>query len=163
MKAGAIARCMQACRGSVAQQVKQALSLSNAEFSRTSLMLLKTCSKPDSSHVASIAKPKKSFKKSECSNFTKMSKLLLVTDSNFLNNIGDYKGPKIKNLEVKQCKSRKSAIEELMTIDEGIIVFPDVAEESEVAQKPDTTGTSDIVRFTAKASAQETGIEALRK
>ena len=123
MKAGAIARCMQACRGSVAQQAKQALSLSNAEFSRTSLMLLKTCSKPDSSHVASIAKPKKSFKKSECSNFTKMSKLLLVTDSNFLNNIGDYKGPKIKNLEVKQCKSRKSAIEELMTIDEGIIVF----------------------------------------
>ena len=52
-----------------------------------------------------------------------MSKLLLVTDSNFLNNIGGYKGPKIKNLEVKQCKSRKSAIEEITAIDEGIIVF----------------------------------------
>ena len=52
-----------------------------------------------------------------------MSKLLLITDSNFLNNIGDYKGPKIKNLEVKQCKSRKSAIQELTAIDEGIIVF----------------------------------------
>ena len=52
-----------------------------------------------------------------------MAKLLLVTDSNFLNNIGDYKGPKIKNLEVKQCKSRKSAIQEIAAIDDGIIVF----------------------------------------
>ena len=52
-----------------------------------------------------------------------MSRLLLVTDSNFFNNIGDYKGPKIKNLEVKSCQSRKAAIEQISAIYEGLVVF----------------------------------------
>ena len=52
-----------------------------------------------------------------------MSRILLVTDSNFVNNIGAYKGQKIKNLEVKSCQSRKAVLQELTTIDEGIIVL----------------------------------------
>ena len=52
-----------------------------------------------------------------------MSRILLVTDSNFVNNIGAYKGQKIKNLEVKSCQSRKAVLQELSTINEGIVVF----------------------------------------
>ena len=52
-----------------------------------------------------------------------MSRLLLVTDSNFVNNIGAFKGPKIRDLEVKSCQSRKAIMQELATIDEGIVVL----------------------------------------
>ena len=52
-----------------------------------------------------------------------MSRLLLLTDSNFVNNIGVYKGPKIRNLDVKSCQSRKAIMQELSTIDDGIIVL----------------------------------------
>ena len=52
-----------------------------------------------------------------------MAKILLVTDSNFINNIGAYKGQRIKNLEVKSCQTRKAVLQELSTVDEGIVVF----------------------------------------
>ena len=46
-----------------------------------------------------------------------------MTDSNFVNNIGAFKGSKIKNLEVKSCQSRKAVLQELATVEEGIVVF----------------------------------------
>ena len=51
-----------------------------------------------------------------------MARLLLVTDSNFVNNIGVYGGRKIKDLEVKSCQSRRSALTEISTVEEGIVV-----------------------------------------
>ena len=52
-----------------------------------------------------------------------MSKLLLLADSNFVNNIGDYNGRKIKDLEVVLCQSRSVAMAELGAMDEGIVVI----------------------------------------
>ena len=52
-----------------------------------------------------------------------MSRILLVTDSNFVNNIGAFSGRKIKNLDVKSCQSRKAVLQEIASIDEGIVVF----------------------------------------
>lgn len=52
-----------------------------------------------------------------------MSRLLLLADSNFLNNIGDYAGRKISGLEVKNCQTRKSIMSELNLVDEGIVVL----------------------------------------
>ena len=51
-----------------------------------------------------------------------MSRLLLLADSNYLNNIKDFGGRKIKDLEVKSCQNRRAAIAELGSIEEGIIV-----------------------------------------
>ena len=51
-----------------------------------------------------------------------MSRLLLVTDSNFLNNVGGYKGRKIKNLEVKSCQSRRTAMAVINGAEEGILI-----------------------------------------
>ena len=56
-------------------------------------------------------------------NFAKMSRLLLITDSNFINNIGDFKGRKIKDLEVKSCQSRRAVMHEAYALEEGIVVF----------------------------------------
>ena len=74
----------------------------------------------------------------------KMSKLLLITDSNFLNNVGDYGGMKIKNLEVKACKSRKAVMQELAAADEGVVVIAsldmmaaDIARSKEAGQGAD--------------------------
>ena len=53
----------------------------------------------------------------------KMSKLLLITDSNFINNVQAFKGRKIKNLEVKSCQSRRTIMQEVHTMDEGIMVL----------------------------------------
>ena len=55
-------------------------------------------------------------------NFVKMAKLLLLSDSNFSNNYGDYSGRKIKELEVKSCQSRRAAMLEIGSAEEGIIV-----------------------------------------
>ena len=52
-----------------------------------------------------------------------MAKQLLLSDSNFVNNIGDYKGRKIKGLEVKSCQSRKAVLSELAQAEEGIVVL----------------------------------------
>ena len=52
----------------------------------------------------------------------KMAKLLLLADSNYVNNIGDYCGRRIKDLEVKSCQSRKSAMAEISGAEEGIVV-----------------------------------------
>ena len=52
-----------------------------------------------------------------------MSKILLLADSNFVNNIGAYKGRKIKNLEVKSCQSRMAVMSELAAVEEGIVVL----------------------------------------
>ena len=52
-----------------------------------------------------------------------MSRLLLVTDSNFVNNIGSYKGQKIANLEVKSCQTRRAAMQEINTMEEGIAII----------------------------------------
>ena len=51
-----------------------------------------------------------------------MSRLLLVTDSNFINNVGDYNGRKIKNLEVKSCQSRRLALAAINEPEEGLVV-----------------------------------------
>ena len=51
-----------------------------------------------------------------------MAKLLLLADSNYVNNIGDYCGRRIKDLEVKSCQSRKSAMAEISGAEEGIVV-----------------------------------------
>ena len=51
-----------------------------------------------------------------------MSRLLLVTDSNFLNNVGGYKGRKIGNLEVKSCQSRRTAMATINGAEEGILI-----------------------------------------
>ena len=51
-----------------------------------------------------------------------MARLLLFADSNFLNNIGDFPGRKIKNLEVRSCKSKKELISELTGINQGVVV-----------------------------------------
>ena len=55
-------------------------------------------------------------------NSVKMSKLLLLADSNFSNNFGDYKGRKLKELEVKSCQSRRIAMQEIGNASEGIVV-----------------------------------------
>lgn len=52
-----------------------------------------------------------------------MSKILLLADSNFVNNIGAYKGRRIKNLEVKSCQSRLAVMSELAAVEEGIVVL----------------------------------------
>ena len=52
-----------------------------------------------------------------------MARLLLLADSNFLNNIGDYGGQKVKDLEVRSCQSRRAAMLEISTMEEGIVVF----------------------------------------
>ena len=80
-------------------------------------------------------------------NSIKMSRILLVTDSNFINNIGDYKGRKIKNLEVKSCQSRKAVLEELSTIDEGIIVFSCLDMMAADIAKTTLTGADAAVEF----------------
>ena len=51
-----------------------------------------------------------------------MAKLLLLADSNYVNNIGDYGGRKIKDLVVKSCQSRRSAMSEISGAEEGIVV-----------------------------------------
>ena len=51
-----------------------------------------------------------------------MSRLLLLADSNFVNNIGEFRGRKIEELEVKSCQSRKAAMSEINSFDEGIAV-----------------------------------------
>ena len=51
-----------------------------------------------------------------------MAKLLLLADSNFSNNYGDYSGRKIKDLEVKSCQSRRAAMLEIGSSEEGIVV-----------------------------------------
>ena len=51
-----------------------------------------------------------------------MSRLLLLADSNFTNNIGVFAGRKIKDLEVKSCQSRKAALAEISMAEEGIVV-----------------------------------------
>ena len=52
-----------------------------------------------------------------------MARLLLVTDSNFVNNIGDYRGRKISNLEVKSCQTRRAAMQEINSMEEGIAII----------------------------------------
>ena len=52
-----------------------------------------------------------------------MARVLLIADSNFKNNIGAHKGRKIKDLEIVSCQSRKSAVQELTSIEEGIVVI----------------------------------------
>ena len=47
----------------------------------------------------------------------------MLTDSNFKNNIGAYKGRKLKDLEVKACQSRKGLMHELSNAEEGIVVM----------------------------------------
>ena len=51
-----------------------------------------------------------------------MARLLLLADSNFENNYGKFKGPKIAHLEFKSCQSRKVVMQELDKVDSGIIV-----------------------------------------
>ena len=51
-----------------------------------------------------------------------MARLLLLSDSNFLNNIGEFKGRKIEGLEVKSCQSCRLALSELAVAEEGIVV-----------------------------------------
>ena len=48
---------------------------------------------------------------------------MLIADSNFKNNSGAYKGRKIKDLEIFSCQSRKSVVQELASIEEGIVVI----------------------------------------
>ena len=52
-----------------------------------------------------------------------MSRLLLITDSNFINNVGAFKGRKIKDLEVKSCQSRRIVMQEVHSMEEGIVVL----------------------------------------
>ena len=51
-----------------------------------------------------------------------MARLLLLADSNFLNNYGAFKGPKIQGLEIKSCQNRVTVLNELAGIEEGIVV-----------------------------------------
>ena len=53
----------------------------------------------------------------------KMAKLLLITDSNFINNVGGFKGRKLKDLKVKSCQSRRSVMQEVHSMEEGIVVL----------------------------------------
>ena len=48
---------------------------------------------------------------------------MLIADSNFKNNSGAYKGRKIKDLEIFSCQSRKSVVQELASIEEGMVVI----------------------------------------
>ena len=52
-----------------------------------------------------------------------MARILLLADSNFVNNIGAYKGKKISDLEVKSCQSRKAVMSELNGVEEGIVII----------------------------------------
>ena len=52
-----------------------------------------------------------------------MARILLLADSNFVNNIGEFRGRKIRDLEVKSCQSRKEAMAELNSVEEGIVVI----------------------------------------
>lgn len=51
-----------------------------------------------------------------------MAKLLLLTDSNYINNSRSYLGPKIKNLQVVSCQNKASLMSELAGVREGIVV-----------------------------------------
>ena len=51
-----------------------------------------------------------------------MARLLLLADSNFQNNYGNYPGRKIKDLGIKSCQSRRVAMSELASVNEGIVV-----------------------------------------
>ena len=51
-----------------------------------------------------------------------MAQLLLLADSNFQNNYGDYPGRKIKDLGIKSCQSRRVAMSELASVNKGIVV-----------------------------------------
>ena len=64
-----------------------------------------------------------SLVQSEYPVLAKMSRILLVTDSNYINNVGTYKGQMVKNLEVKSCQSRKAAIQAMSEVEEGIVVI----------------------------------------
>ena len=52
-----------------------------------------------------------------------MARVMLIADSNFKNNSGAYKGRKIKDLEIFSCQSRKSVVQELASIEEGMVVI----------------------------------------
>jgi len=52
-----------------------------------------------------------------------MAKLLLLTDSNYINNSRKYLGPKIKDLEVKPCMNKGSLMGELSGVKEGLVVI----------------------------------------
>ena len=52
-----------------------------------------------------------------------MARLLLLSDSNFCNNLGDFRGAKISELQVKSCQSRRAAMTELSTFEERILVI----------------------------------------
>ena len=64
-----------------------------------------------------------SFVKFETTLITEMANLLLITDSNFINNVGAFKGRKIKDLDVKSCQSRRAVMQEIHSLEEGIAVF----------------------------------------
>ena len=51
-----------------------------------------------------------------------MARILLLADSNFSNNVGVFRGRKVRNLEWKSCQSRKSALDEINLFEEGILV-----------------------------------------
>ena len=51
-----------------------------------------------------------------------MARILLLADSNFSNNVGVFRGRKVRNLEWKSCQSRKSVLDEINLFEEGILV-----------------------------------------
>jgi hypothetical protein len=54
-----------------------------------------------------------------------MARLLLLTDSNYIKNSAPelYKGPRIKNLEVKNCQNKRTLFSEMSGMREGIMVI----------------------------------------
>ena len=91
-----------------------------------------------------------------------MSKILLVTDSNFVNNINEFRGRKISNLEVKSCQTRRLALQELAGPEEGIVVIAclDMIA-ADVANNVKDIATSWMYKYEASYSgtwAKENGI-----
>jgi hypothetical protein len=52
-----------------------------------------------------------------------MGRLLLLTDSNFIDNYDKYCGPKVKNLDVVNCQNKSVLLAQLAGIREGIVVI----------------------------------------
>jgi len=52
-----------------------------------------------------------------------MARLLLLADSNFVDNARKFTGPKVKSLEVKNCQNKMTVLNEVSVMTEGILVF----------------------------------------
>ena len=76
-----------------------------------------------------------------------MARILLLADSNFSNNIGEFRGRKIKDLVLKSCQSRKVLMDELAAVTEGVVVISCLDMLAADVAKTSTTDPDSAVEF----------------